>query len=332
MNLTKKFAWLTLILALLAGLTACKEEEEETTTESMSGSVVFDIPYYVLKGETVTMSASGAIYPDDVYYKWYVSGVYSDTLIGNTITVQFPDSLGVFRVSANAYANGFYNMSSVQEVTTIDTTWNGSLSGLSRSALSFVDERDGRKYAYVTLGDRDWFSQNLAWQGAGIPFKASRSAAPLFGSFYTWNEAVQGGVCPEGWRIPSREDWESLSAAMNGGIPLDFFGNWTGLGVKASADAWLNGTRMWPYSPDNTHTNDFGWNGLPLGYTFAGSVSKDFTGVGSYGCWWSTEEKNADQAYYRYIYSERSDFPLSYTSKNDMRAAVRCVRMHPQSL
>lgn len=332
MNLTQKFAWLTLIFALLAGFVACKEEEEETTPGSMSGSVVYDIPYYVLKGETVTMSASGVIYPDDVYYKWYVSGVYSDTLTGNTITVRFPDSLGVFRVSAHSYANGFYSLSNVQDVTTIDTAWNASLTGLLRAAASYTDDRDGRSYGYVTLGGLDWFNQNLAWQGAGIPFKASRSAAPLFGSFYTWNEAVGGDVCPEGWRIPTREDWESLSAALNGGIPLDFFGNWPGLGEKASADARLNDTRMWPFTPDNVHSNDFGWNALPLGYTFANARSNDFTGVNSYGCWWTAEEKNADQAYYRYIYGERADFPLSYTSKDDMRAAVRCVRTHPQSL
>lgn len=332
MNLTKITGWLTLVLALAAGLVSCKEEEEETTLPSMSGEVTYDIPYYVLKGETVTMSASGIIYPEDAYYKWYISGVYSDTLVGNTITVQFPDSLGMFRVSAHAYAMGFYSLSTARDVTTIDTTWNTSLTGLHRSLASFVDERDGRRYGYVTLDGLDWFNQNLAWQGSGVPFRASRSAAPLFGSFYTWQEAMTDHVCPEGWRVPTQEDWESLSAALNGGEPLDFFSNWTGLGAKASADVRFNDVRMWPYTPDNVHSNDFGWNAMPLGYTFANSWDTEFSGVKSYGCWWSATERNADQAYYRYIYCERPDFPMSYTSKTDMRASVRCVRTHPQSL
>lgn len=332
MNLIRKFGWLALVLALVSGLAACKQEEEETTAKSMSGSVVYDIPYYVLKGETVTMSVSGIIYPADASYKWYVSGVYADTLTANPLTVRFPDSIGVFRVAAYSYADGFYSLSNVQDVTTIDTTWNTSLTGLRRGEGSVADERDGRIYDYVTLGGLDWFSQNLAWQGAGVPFKASRSTASLFGNFYTWEEAVTGHVCPAGWRIPTNADWESLSAAMNDGQPLDFFGNWTGIGVKASADAWLNGTRMWPYTPDNVHSNDFGWNALPLGYTFVHANSGNFSGVGSYGCWWSASERNADQAYYRYIYSDRPDFPMSYTSKTDMRASIRCVRTHPQSL
>ena len=331
MNLIKKTGWLILALALFCGLSACKEEEEETTAESMSGAVIFDIPYYVLKGETVTMSASGVIYPETVNYKWFVSGVISDTLSVNTITVQFPDSIGVFTVAAFASAPGFYVNSSRQDVTTVDTTWNASLTGLLRGTGSVVDARDGRSYDYVTLGELDWFSQNLAWQGTGVPFKASKATAPMFGSFYTWEEAVEGQACPAGWRVPTQADWESLSAAMNGGTPLDFYGNWPGLGEKASADARINGDRLWPYSPDNVHSNDFGWNALPLGYTFVSANGGLFDGVDYYGCWWSASEKNGDQAFYRYIYSERSDFPVSYTSKNDMRASVRCVRTHPQS-
>ena len=298
----------------------------------MSGSVLFDIPYYVLKGETVTMSASGIIYPETAYYKWYITGVYSDTLSVSSVTVRFPDSIGVFKVAAFAYAPGFYNTSRTQDVTTVDTTWNTSLTGLRRGTGSVVDARDGRSYDYVTLGGLDWFSQNLAWQGTGVPFQASKATAPMFGSFYTWKEAVEEEACPAGWRVPTREDWESLSAAMNDGQPLDFYGNWPGLGEKASADAWMNGERMWPYWPDNLHTNDYGWNALPMGYTFVNTYDELFNGVGSYGCWWSATEKNAEQAFYRYIYCDRGDFPMSYTSKTDMRANVRCVRTHPQSL
>ena len=331
MDLIKKTGFLAAALLLLLGVFACKDEEEETeTSASMSGSVEYDIPYYVLKGETVTMSASGILYPKDVRYKWYISGVYADTLTARTVTVRFPDSLGVFTVSAFSYADGFYNSSTSQTVTTIDTTWNTSLTGLADSAERVTDIRDGRSYRYVTIGPLDWFSQNLAWQGTGVPFKASPAVAGLFGSFYTWEEAVAGDVCPEGWRVPTEQDWNSLAAAMNGGEPLDFYGNWPGLGSRASADAYVNGERLWPYSPDNVHENSFGWNAMPLGYSFANT--SDFSGVNAFGCWWSATEKNADQAFYRYIHYDRPDFPASYTSKNDLRASVRCVRTHPQSL
>ena len=324
--------WLLLVPVVLAAILACnKEEEEESSPESMGGAIVYDIPYYVLKGETVTMSASGVVYPADAYYKWYVAGVFTDTLTANTITVRFPDSLGVFNVTAYSYSDGFYSLSTVQAVTTIDTTWNTSLTGLARAEDVFVDERDGRAYRYVTAGGLDWFAQNLAWQGAGVPFKASRATAPLFGSFYTWNEAVGGNVCPEGWRIPDREDWESLAAALNNGNPLPFIDNWAGIGERLSADAYMNEDRMWPYSPDNAHTNVIGWNAIPLGYSFANDA-KQFQGVYQYALWWCATEKDAKQAYYRYIWYDNGDFPMNYTDKDDLRASVRCVRTHPQSL
>lgn len=330
MELFRKYGQALLAALILVSLFACtKEDEEDHTPGTMSGTVVHDIPYYVLKGETVTMSASGVIYPKDVYYKWYVSGVYSDTLSTNSITIRFPDSLGVFSVSAFAYADGFYSSSATRQVTTVDTTWNTSLTGLSDSGQSVVDNRDGRLYRYVTVDGLDWFSQNLAWQGAGIPFRSSKATAGMFGSFYTWNEAMSGAVCPEGWHVPDESDWVSLATALNGGAALPFVDNWGGIGAKVSADAYMNEVRMWPYSPDNIHTNESGWNALPLGYSF--SSSDTFEGLNEYGCWWSATEKNGTQAYYRYIRYDSAAFPVSYTDKNDLRAAVRCVRTHPQS-
>ena len=331
MQLTQYFRWFGLAALVLLSLLSCKKaEEEEETSDSMSGTIVFDVPYYVLKCETVTMTASGVIHPKDVTYRWYIPGIYVDSLARRTVTVQFPDSLGSFIVTAQAYAPDFYSTSTSQQVTTIDTTWDSSLTGLQHSDQLIVDKRDGHAYRYVTAGDLDWFSQNLSWQGAGVPFRSSPATASMFGSFYTWNEAMKNDVCPEGWRVPTHEDWESLATILSGGERLSFIDNWDGLGSKASADAYLNDSRMWPYSPDNVHSNDIGWNALPLGYTF--SHTNEFTGLNNYGCWWSATEKNESQGFYRYIWYDQSDFPMAYTDKNDLRACVRCVRTHPQSL
>ena len=329
MDLTKYFRVSAIVALLLLSLASCqKTEEEEVTPGSMSGSVTFDLPYYVLKGETITVTASGIIDPADAGYKWFFSGVYLDTLATPTVSVRFPDSIGTFSVSATAYSQGYYVASNSQLVSTIDTTWNTSIQGLKPSPHFIVDPRDGRSYRYITAGDLDWFCQNLAW--GGVPFKASPIAAGFFGNFYTWNEAMEGDVCPEGWAVPTSADWESLAEVLSGGKKLPFIDEWNGLGARASAEIYLNDSRMWPYSPDNSHTNDIGWNAMPLGFTFAGT--KDFQGINEYGCWWSATEKNDTQAYYRYIWYDLGDFPMAYTGKDDLRANVRCVRKHPQSL
>lgn len=323
-------ALLAAFLLLSMTLVACdKDTEEETSTQSMSGSVEFSIPTYVLKGETVTLTASGIINPKQVTYKWYIDGLYSDTLTAPVVTVRFPDSIGVFTVLGVCDADGYYLTSTSKTVSTIDASQEGSLTGLYHGGQSIVDERDGMEYEYVTLGGLDWFAQNLGYLGGNaIAYEGSPSALGLFGAFYTWEEAVSGNICPAGWRVPDNADWESLGAALKGEA-VPFVDNWDGLGVKASANAFLLEEKMWPYSPDNLHTNDSGWNAIPLGVTTR--EGKEWSGVGEYGYWWSTSARNASLGYYRYIYYDRSAFPMASGSKTEMRASVRCVRTHPQS-
>ena len=333
MDWKKLWTLSTALLLLLAATVACKDDEEEDVTgESMSGVIEYSIPYYVLKGELVTMTASGIIDPVDVSYKWYITGLYLDTLSFSTITVRFPDSIGVFTVSATSNAPGYYTSTTSQTVTTVDTAYNASLRNVPRSGQSIVDPRDGREYAFITIGGLDWFSQNLALHNYPFfnncrPYKNSPSAVSLFGVYYTWEEA-NANPCPEGWRVPDNADWASLGSAM-AGRPVAFVDDWAGLGSKASADALLNEERMWPYSPDNTHTNDFGWNALPLGLST--EDGKSWSGENAYGYWWSATEKNAVHGYYRYIYYDRDAFPMGFADKEVVRAAIRCVRTHPQS-
>ena len=339
MDWMKKTALYSLLVLLLVSAFSCRTaEEEEVTGESMSGAIDFDVPYYVHKGQTVTMRASGITYPRDAYYKWYVSGVYADTLTSNVITVRFPDSLGVFNVSAVSFAPGFYSNSSTRTVTTVDTSYNGSVKGLSRSGFSIVDARDGMVYDYVTIGDFDWFSQNLAYvdRTEAVYYKQSPAVASLFGAFYTFYEAARLKICPEGWYVPGNAEWENLAASVNGGVALPFIDNWAGLGSKLSADASFNGSRLWPYSPDNTHTNDFGWNALPLGSMT--SDGSQVAGERSYGYWWSASESADGYAYYRYIYYDEGSFPMGSVRAggsdgyvSGVRMSVRCVRKHQQS-
>lgn len=337
MNKIERYFHLLAVIVIFLTAACAKEEEEEVTKLTMKGTLSFDIPSYVLYGEYVTVEANGILDPVSPTYKWTAPGVVNDTIVGNVVTFHFPaDSIGTFRVTASAHCDGYYTTSNNVEVSTIDTTFNTSLKGLTRSGKSIVDERDNHRYGYVTIGSLDWFSQNLAYDRYGVPFKSSPITWDMFGYFYFWDDVTGGvsahglgcgpqGLCPEGWTVPTNEDWEDLAAAMNGGVPLVFSDKWEGIGEKASADVYFQDKRMWEYSPDNDHTNDFGWNAIPMGYTR--NDNKDFESFQKYGFWWSSSEKNADQAYYRYIYSEYGQFPMNFTAKRDFGASVRCVRL-----
>lgn len=323
--------------AVLFVAVSCKKEEETETKPSLEGDVTFDLPEFVLKGDIVTLEAGGITYPDDIVYKWYSSSLLADSVATQRVTVRIPDSIGTFSITAVAQSEGYYSTSKTVTFTTIDTARDASFKGIKYSGKSIVDQRDGNSYQYVTIGNLDWFAQNLAWDGAGVAFRNAPVTHPFFGRLYSWDEATGGveasglangprGACPEGWSVPTNEDWVDLASAMSGGKVSSFSDKWEGLGEKASAQVFLNDVKLWVYSPDNEHTNDFGWNGVPVGSTMRDNLSfNDYT---KYGFWWSSTAKSGTQAYFRYIYEDLSSFPMSASYRDGFGASVRCVRLH----
>ncbi len=81
---------------------------------------------------------------------------------------------------------------------------------------SFTDPRDGNEYAYVQIGDQVWMAENLRYdsdQGYNRPYEDLDSNIAL-GYLYDWETACD--VCPEGWHLPSRDEWEVLINSQGG--------------------------------------------------------------------------------------------------------------------
>lgn len=323
------------IATLLPPLSCSKEEEPATYL--MDGTVELQCPRYVACGELLTLHTGGIQVPEDPDYLWYVSYMYTDSLKGSTVTLQFPDTSKEFRITVTAVHKGFYQSSTESKVTSIDTSAYGSFYGTLPGYGTIVDDRDGQRYSYVTIGNLDWFSQNLAYAGAGVPYEKSPVTHSIFGRLYSWEEATGGeegddglgegpqGACPPGWKVPTNADWEDFGRAVCEDGSLTFYDDWEGSAAKTSANAFFLDEKMWPYNPDNEHTNETGWNAVPVGYSQSGHAS--FEGFGSYAFWWSSSVRENGQAYYRYQHSDITGFPMSSTFKDGIGASVRCVRL-----
>ena len=184
---------------------------------------------------------------------------------------------------------------------------------LSACSDSFTDPRNGQSYDVVKIGDLTWMAENLNFETAMsvCPENDSRNCKRM-GRLYSWAEAKS--VCPEGWRLPTKANFESLIASADG----------SGAVLKAR-DGWFK---------KGNGDDKLGFNALPAGYGFvtdaaSGAASSNkFDGIGGYAYFWSATEDSENResnAYYLFLAFNSKSASVNSFSKSDLRS-VRCVQ------
>ncbi|MDR0331441.1 MAG: zinc-ribbon domain-containing protein [Chitinispirillales bacterium] len=178
-----------------------------------------------------------------------------------------------------------------------------------QAAKPLKDERDGRKYKAVKVGGYTWMAENLNYETDGSwCYDSDKSNCKRYGGLYDWNTAKS--VCPPGWRLPSRAEWNNLVTAAGG---------WESGGKR------LKSTRGWGVSKGSggSGSDSVGFAALPGGYRY---TSGNFNGAGTDARWWSSaEKKGGGAAYYRGMRST-SDSVYKYNGYKSLGYSVRCVR------
>lgn len=97
------------------------------------------------------------------------------------------------------------------------------------SASGVVQDMDGNEYHWVRIGNLDWMTDNLRcgtpfyedayndkWGRRSLSLPNSMETSKLiydnFGNYYSWQEAMDNA--PEGWRLPTDDDWKNLERAL----------------------------------------------------------------------------------------------------------------------
>ena len=230
----KYFLIFLLVFGVVVFDSCKKKSENEETKPSIEGDLAFSLPNYGAVNSTYELWATGITTPTEgVKYQWICSGIRKDTVTTQNVTITIPDSLATYTITLIVSAEGYYGKSVNKTITSVDASYCKSLTDIPDNATTFTDSRDNKSYGYVTIGSLDWMSENLEWAGAGIGYARVDIMGDVFGRYYTWKEATGGvaatglgagpqGVCPDGWTIPTNEDWEDLAKAANGGKELSF--------------------------------------------------------------------------------------------------------------
>ncbi len=325
-----------LILFFSLAIVSCKKKDPDKPNGNyMTGVLDFKLPKYLIVSQEVDLKAEGIVEPKaDITYKWETKGFSLDSIVGQTVKIIAPSTPGDFTILVKAVHKDFNDKIISKSVTILDLSKEEYFYGLTKGTDSIIDSRDNNKYYYRKIGNLYWFTTNLRWRGAGGQYENTDALNQVFGSLYSWNEATGGvtatglangpqGACPQGWSIPTRKDWEDLGSTL-AGAPINFDGNWPGIGDKASANAYLNNKSVWKYSPNNLKTNTVGWNALPGGNS--SNYFKSFANVNLFGFWWSASESDSNNGEYRFIHFDSANFPYNSASKSFFTASVRCVK------
>ncbi len=98
------------------------------------------------------------------------------------------------------------------------------------ASQDIVTDFDGNKYATALFGDQLWMAENLKSihdaRGEKIKrvcYHLIQENCEIYGGLYTWeelrvdekNDSLQG-ICPDGWHIPTDEEWGILIESMGG--------------------------------------------------------------------------------------------------------------------
>jgi len=185
---------------------------------------------------------------------------------------------------------------------------NGCIFRIEAIDEKLTDFRDNQKYNTVIINNKFWMADNLNYTPKSGRYSCpglSAEGCRQYGKLYDWETAQN--VCPSGWRLPSKNDWNELIES---------------LGTEAIKKIQS------PVNWNGSANLSIGFNANPAGFVFPSydnsSLVKPLEAAEfeKKGYWWSSFQDRNFGGYF-YVYdNELGVFTLS----KSFHASIRCIR------
>lgn len=232
-----------------------------------------------------------------------------DDPIDPEVPVEFPDCGTVTDADGNVYQTVVIGSQCWMRQNLQTSKYkNGDLIGTTAAPNSSIVDEENPKYEWVLEGNSEYLE--------------------TYGRIYTWYAATDPrGLCPQGWHLPSDNDWQILEMALGmsqeDAASEGSRGNGIGSKLAANKTLWNKGPGM---LVNHANFGTSGFDGLPGGARNSGGAPVS-PGFSTY--WWSSTLGQSSQyneaAFARYLVNESSSI-TRVRPITQFGLYVRCVK------
>lgn len=353
------------VLTVLSGIfyTGCKDEEESPDPVNLAvitTQAVQDIKSNgALGGGNITDDGGAAVTARGLVWAGYESptttnneGMSSDGTGEGSFSGELINLMPYTTYYVRAYATNIKGTAYGNQLT---------FETLPEGAYSTVTDADGNTYWTVKIGETEWMAENLRStkfaDGTAIPtglsdeewsttdqpayrvypkgdtIAATKDFEPVlewddYGYLYNAYAAFHPHICPDGWFVPTEEEWntslQALALVLN--EPLNLIGD--ALKSCRQVNSPLGGGCNTNWHPRwDEHWFSYGTNkafflALPVGKV---NISGEFTDIGKEINWWTSTWTNTGWTPHKRLRYNFSDV-LGGQSANNCGYSIRCYR------
>ena len=203
-------------------------------------------------------------------------------------------------------------------------------------AFTFTDTRDGHEYLALKIGEQTWMIENLAYLPAvngasiggyrelmyyvfgyeGTDTTEARATEHYqnYGVLYNWKAAER--ACPEGWKLPSDDDWKELEAFLGmDEAELDKT-EW-----RTSGEVGVQLKSVSGWNNEGNGSNSSGFNAPPGSLRTKNGI---FGSQGEYAYYWTSSPAGSSVEFGRVLLADSNGI-ARYSYPQNYGLSIRCV-------